>query len=160
MTQIVFSGAKVRFSWGSRKFFSWKLKSLQEFFAQPLVGCPEILIFNRKPHSMATFTTFEEIDAWKRGHHVALEIYRITNTAFMSRDFGLKDQMRRSAVSITSNIAEGFDRRGNKEFGYFLNVSKGSSSELRSQVILAKDLGYMIELNKMIGGLMKYLQNH
>lgn len=121
---------------------------------------------------MATFTTFEEIDAWKRGHHVALEIYKITNMPCMSKDFGLKDQMRRSAISITSNIAEGFDRRGNREFSYFLNVSKGSSSELRSQIILAKDLGYigesqfrvlnqeLVELNKMIGGLMKYLQNH
>jgi four helix bundle protein len=120
---------------------------------------------------MATFTTFEDIEAWKRGHRIAIEIYRITNTSGLKRDFGLRDQLQRSAVSVTSNIAEGFDRQGNKEFARFLRMSKGSSSELRSQVILAKDLGYLeeekfrllnqelIELNKMIGGLIKYLQS-
>jgi four helix bundle protein len=119
---------------------------------------------------MATFTTFEDIEVWKKGHQVALEIYRVTDLPGLKKDFSMKDQMRRSAVSITSNIAEGFDREGNKEFVRFLRMSKGSSAELRSQVILAKDLQYidtenfeqlnqqLIEVNKMIGGLIKYLR--
>ncbi len=119
---------------------------------------------------MATFTTFEDIQVWKRGHETALKIYQLSNTTELDKDFGLKNQMRRSAVSITSNIAEGFDRNNNKEFIYFLRIAKASSSELRSQLLLARDLNYidendfsalnreLIEIGKMLTGLMVYLR--
>lgn len=119
---------------------------------------------------MATFKTFEDIEVWKRGHQVVLDIYHLSNTTKLNRDFGLRDQMRRSAVSITSNIAEGFDRNSNKEFAYFLNISKASASELRSQILIAKDLNYihsedairlnleLIELRRMLTSLMYYLK--
>jgi four helix bundle protein len=120
---------------------------------------------------MATFTTFEEISAWKKAHESVLKIYKLTNETKLKRDFGLKDQMRRAAVSITSNIAEGHDRGTKNQFVYFLNVSRGSCSELRSQLILAKDLNYievtdceklkqdLMEVSRMIMGLIKYLKS-
>lgn len=119
---------------------------------------------------MATFTKFEEIEAWKRAHLAVVLVYKLSNTTALNKDFALRDQMRRAAISVTSNIAEGHDRGTIKEFIYFLNVSKGSCSELVSQVILAKDLEYiskedyiilykeLTEVGKMIGGLIKYLR--
>ena len=119
---------------------------------------------------MGTFNCFEEIKAWQKAHNTTLEIYRLTNETNLKSDFGLKDQMRRASISIGSNIAEGFERNSNKQFIYFLNVSKASSAELRSQLLLAKDLNYiteneyinsrtqLLELNKMISGLMNYLK--
>jgi len=120
---------------------------------------------------MATFTTFEEIHAWKKAHESVLTIYKLTNESKLQNDFGLKDQMRRSAVSITSNIAEGHDRGSKNQFIYFLNVSRASCAELRSQLILAKDLNYieipqyeklktdLMEVSRMIMGLIKYLKS-
>ncbi len=119
---------------------------------------------------MPTFNGFEEINAWKKAHQTCIAIYEITNDTALKRDFGLRDQMRRAAVSITSNIAEGHDRGSAAQFIYFLNVSRGSCAEVRSQLILAKDLNYittndllvinqgLIEINKMIAGLIKYLK--
>lgn len=119
---------------------------------------------------MATFTKFEDIDAWKRAHQAVVLVYQLSNSTALNKDFALRDQMRRAAISITSNIAEGHDRGTKKEFVYFLNVSKASCSELVSQVILAKDLEYitqedydklykeLTEVGKMIGGLIKYLK--
>lgn len=120
---------------------------------------------------MATFTTFEDIQAWKKAHESVLTIYKLTNESALKNDFGLKDQMRRSAVSITSNIAEGNDRGSKNQFIYFLNVSRASCAELRSQLILAKDLNYietpeyeklktdLMEVSRMIMGLIKYLKS-
>lgn len=118
---------------------------------------------------MSNFKTFEDLEVWKKAHIAVMEIYKMTNNDFLSKDYALKDQMRRAAISITSNIAEGHERKSNKEFLYFLNVAKASSSELRSQLILARDLEYitpfvhdlskdsLVEVNKMLAGLMKYL---
>lgn len=118
---------------------------------------------------MSNFKTFEDLEVWKKAHIAVIEIYKMTNNDFLSKDYALKDQMRRAAISITSNIAEGHERKSNKEFLYFLNVAKASSSELRSQLILARDLKYitpivhdlskdsLVEVNKMLAGLMKYL---
>ena len=92
---------------------------------------------------MATFNSFEDIIAWKKAHQSAISIYKLTNETELKRDFGLKDQMRRAAVSVTSNIAEGHDRGTKNQFIYFLNVSRGSNAELRSQVLLSRDLGYI-----------------
>lgn len=120
---------------------------------------------------MATFNSFEEINAWKKAHQSVIAIYKLTNETELKRDFGLKDQMRRAAVSVTSNIAEGHDRGTKNQFVYFLNVSRGSCAELRSQLILSRDLGYinsddcekiksdLIEVSKMIMGLIKYLKS-
>lgn len=120
---------------------------------------------------MATFNSFEDINAWKKAHQSAITIYKLTNETELKRDYGLKDQMRRAAVSVTSNIAEGHERGSKNQFVYFLNVSRGSCAELRSQLILSRDLGYisfeaceklktdLIEVSKMIMGLIKYLQS-
>ena len=121
---------------------------------------------------MATYNSFTELPVWQKSHAIALEIYQISKNSEFSSDFSLKDQIRRSAVSISSNIAEGHDRASKKEYCYFLNVAKGSSAELRSQLFLAKDLNYVngnqflqldseiASLNKMLGGFIKYLKQY
>ncbi len=118
---------------------------------------------------MATIEKFEDIEAWKRAREVTKKIYEISSSGEFSRDFSLKDQMRRSSVSIMSNIAEGFERDGNREFVNFLSIAKGSCGEARSQLYVALDQNYVtpIEFNwtynhlnetgRMIGGLMNYL---
>src|SRR4051812_37921491 len=92
---------------------------------------------------MSTFKSFQEIQAWQTAHAMALQIYRISNETLLYKDFGLKDQMRRCAVSVSSNIAEGFERGGKREFKRYLVIAKSSNTELRSQLILTKDLGYI-----------------
>lgn len=119
---------------------------------------------------MNDFKTFEDLLLWQKAHQAILHLYKLTEGEVFSRDFALKNQMRRAAISISSNIAEGHDRKSNKEFCHFLTISKASSSELRSQLILAKDLNYisereflqlkqnLIEVNKMAAGLIRYLE--
>ncbi len=119
---------------------------------------------------MATFKTFEEIECWKKARELTREIYEITNKPAFSRDFGLKDQIRRAAVSIMSNIAEGYDRSGTAEFVHFLAIAKGSAAEVRCQLYVAADQGYIhkdhfaqlnslaAETARMLSGLMKYLR--
>ncbi len=119
---------------------------------------------------MNRFNTLEDILLWKKAHQAILHLYKLTEGELFSRDFALKNQMRRAAISISSNIAEGLDRKSNKEFCHFPTISKASSSELRSQLILAKDLNYvwereflqlkqnLIEINKMAAGLIRYLE--
>ena len=85
---------------------------------------------------------FEDLEIWKEGMRLATKIY---DALEMCRDFGLRDQMQRSAVSIPSNIAKGYDRGTNKEFVYFLNVAKGSCAELRTQIYLAQHTGIISE---------------
>lgn len=83
---------------------------------------------------------FENIIAWQKAKELAISIYKELES---SKDFGFKDQMQRASISIMNNIAEGFERRSNKEFSYFLFVAKGSCGEVRSMLLLA------IELNKI-----------
>ena len=94
---------------------------------------------------MATFKTFEEINAWRNGRALVNDVYAMTGHGAFAKDFGLRDQIQRAAVSICSNIAEGFERRGNKEFIKFLWIAKGSAAEVASQLYHAKDLGYISE---------------
>jgi four helix bundle protein len=118
---------------------------------------------------MAGFDRFEDIEAWRRARELTKEIYVLTSAGSFSRDFGLIDQMRSAAVSIMSNIAEGFGRGGNREFVQFLWVAKGSASELQAQCYVALDAGYIDqlqfqtclarceEISKMLAGLIAYL---
>lgn len=81
---------------------------------------------------------FEDLEVWKEGMRLAVSVYRAMES---SRDFALRDQMRRAAVSIPSNIAEGYERGSNREYIQFLNYSRGSSGELRTQLYLATAVG-------------------
>lgn len=95
---------------------------------------------------MAAITKFEEIESWKKGRELCRRLYELTVQGPFSRDFGLRDQMRRAAVSIVSNIAEGFERdSGDRDFRHFLGLAKGSAGELRSQLYIALDAGYLTE---------------
>src|SRR5205807_9337640 len=86
---------------------------------------------------------FEDIIAWQKARELAREVYRHAKLAPFSKDFGLRDQIPRAAVSTMSNIAEGFERGGDKEFIQFLSPSKGSCGEVRSQLYVALDQQYI-----------------
>ncbi|MDD3774033.1 MAG: four helix bundle protein [Patescibacteria group bacterium] len=87
-------------------------------------------------------TSFTDLEVWKLGHELVLEIYRITKSFPKSEIYGLTNQMRRASVSITSNIAEGFGRKGYKEKIQFYYHSIGSLIEIKNQILIAKDLKY------------------
>jgi len=119
---------------------------------------------------MATLNRFEDVEAWKKARELTRRVYLVTKSGPFSRDFGLKDQIRRAAVSVMSNIAEGFERGGTREFRHFLVMAKGSSGEVKSQLYVAMDAelisqeqfqefyGLATEVGRMIGGFMKYLE--
>ncbi|MBI1369526.1 MAG: four helix bundle protein [Planctomycetes bacterium] len=119
---------------------------------------------------MATFSRFEDIEAWQKTRGLVSSIYAATRQDVFSRDFGLRDQIRRAAVSVLSNIAEGFERDGNKEFIQFLAIAKGSLGEIKSQLCVAMDQQYIQkaefdhlyktagEISRMIAGLITYLR--
>lgn len=86
---------------------------------------------------------FEELVAWQKARELTKDIYSITKAGSFAKDFGLRDQICRAAVSIGSNIAEGFDRGNNREFVVFLGIAKGSAAEVRSQLYVALDVGYV-----------------
>ncbi|MGB0789127.1 MAG: four helix bundle protein [Marinirhabdus sp.] len=121
---------------------------------------------------MAKFNSFEEIKSWEKARELNKEIYRITNqNNSFSKDFGLRDQIRKSSISISSNIAEGFERGSTKDFLCFLYIAKASAGEFRSQLYLSFDLKYLREeefknlsfraneVSKLISGLIKYLHS-
>ena len=111
---------------------------------------------------MAAFKTFEEINAWQNARVLVKNVYAMTGSGDFGKDYGLKDQIQRAAISICSNIAEGFERRGNKEFINFLWIAKGSAAEVCSQLYNARDLGYISDeqfksihdSTKQIGGML------
>ena len=94
---------------------------------------------------MAGFAKVEEMAVWRHARAFVSEVYAATRSAPFCRDFGLRDQIQRATVSIGSNIAEGFERQGNKEFVRFLWIAKGSAAEVTTQLYFAKDLGYINE---------------
>lgn len=110
---------------------------------------------------------FEDLIAWQKARELTKEIYRITKTGEFSKDFGLRDQIRRASVSIMANLAEGFERGKLTEFHQFISISKASCAEVRSQLYVAWDAGYIEkeeftflmlkarEAGKVIGGLRK-----
>jgi len=120
---------------------------------------------------MGKIDCFEEIIAWQKARELCKEIYTITSSINFSRDYSLRDQIRRASVSVSSNIAEGFERQGKIEFIRFLTIAKASCGEVRSQLYLAFDLKYLseeefnklknqcIETSKTIGGLISYLKS-
>lgn len=108
---------------------------------------------------------FEDLVAWQKARQLTAEIYRMSSAGELSRDYGLRDQIRRAAVSVMSNIAEGFDRASRNEFHQYLVIAKGSCAEVRSQLYVALDAGYIdqmtfdnisnitVEVSRIIGGL-------
>ena len=119
---------------------------------------------------MATARSFEELEIWKKARVFANKIYDLTAEGSFAKDYSLKDQINRSAGSVMDNIAEGFERGGNREFITFLSYSKGSAGETRSQLYRAFDRKHIDEntfeelrdeallISKMISTFMTYLQ--
>lgn len=119
---------------------------------------------------MATFTRFEDIEGWKKARDLTREVYSVSGKGRFGTDYGLRDQIRRAAVSVMSNIAEGLERWGSGEFLQFLSMAKGSTGEVRAQLHVALDQGYIDENEfarvnslaeetaKLIAGLMNYLR--
>jgi len=88
---------------------------------------------------------FEDLIAWQKARVLTAEIYRVTRVEPFASDYGLRNQIQRSAVSAMSNIAEGFERGKRGEFHQFLSIAKASCAEVRSQLNVAKDIGYINE---------------
>ncbi|MEL6443615.1 MAG: four helix bundle protein [Bacteroidota bacterium] len=120
---------------------------------------------------MATFTSFEDIQAWQLARALTRRVCALTQSGAFARDYDLVRQMRRASVSVMSNIAEGFERRSRKEFHQFLSIARGSAGELRAQCYAALDADYIDsktfdELNgearriaRMLNGLMRHLRS-
>ncbi len=88
-------------------------------------------------------TNFEQLDVWKMSHKLTLDVYKYTRSLPDDEKYGLISQMRRSAVSVPANIAEGFKRRGNKDKVRFYNIAQGSLEELKYYFILCRDLNFI-----------------
>jgi four helix bundle protein len=93
--------------------------------------------------SASNHNTFESLRVWHEARQLTARVYKVTRVSGLASDFGLCDQLRRSAVSVMSNIAEGHERGSNPEFRRFLGIAKGSCGELRSQLYTAEDVGYL-----------------
>lgn len=89
--------------------------------------------------------TFTDLNAWKEAHKLVLMVYKTTKDFPKEEIFGLINQMRRAAVSITSNIAEGFSRQSYSEKAHFYSIAQGSNTELQNQLLITKDVGYLNE---------------
>lgn len=120
---------------------------------------------------MSKIEKVEDLISWQKSKDLTIEIYKITKNSSFSKDFGLCNQIQRAAVSIPSNIAEGFGRGGNIEFLQFLSIAKGSLYELKTQLVIANEIGYLDdeiftkisneidEVGKMLTSFMNYLSN-
>lgn len=120
---------------------------------------------------MAGFSRFEDIVSWRKSRIATRKIFENTSSEKFSKDFGIRDQIRRSSVSIMANIAKGQGRKSDKEFANFLNFAHGSVAETQSHLYIALDLNYidqtdfkktyslLDEVAKMTMGLMKHLQS-
>jgi four helix bundle protein len=119
---------------------------------------------------MSVAKRFEDLDVWVAAKDASVMIYKITENESLRKDFGLKDQIRRASISVISNIAEGFERNGNKEFIQFLSIAKGSAGEVRAQLYIIKELDFINEdefillnekitqVSKMLSGFINYLK--
>lgn len=120
---------------------------------------------------MGNTKQFEDLDVWQKAKEFSVHIYSLTKGNSFDRDFSFRDQLRRASISIISNIAEGFERNGNKEFIQFLSIAKGSAGEIRAQLEVAKSLGYIVDadhielkkeivaISKMLAGFINYLKD-
>jgi four helix bundle protein len=120
---------------------------------------------------MAHYTAFEDLPIWQQAREICKDVYALTSKGSFARDFSLKDQINRSSGSCMDNIAEGFERDGNKEFKQFLAISKGSIGETRSQLYRALDRAHITQEefdlvfykckneSRDIGSFMRYLRD-
>lgn len=118
---------------------------------------------------MAKIERFEEIKAWQLAKDLVTTVYRSSENGQFAKDYSLRDQIRRAAVSVMSNIAEGFERGSDKDFQRFLYMAKGSAGEVRSHLFVAKELGYLTaedfsvlrskaeDVSKSLSGFITYL---
>jgi len=121
---------------------------------------------------MPTIERFEEIRSWQKGRELCSLVYDVSSTGSFSRDFGLRNQMRRASVSVISNIAEGFEHQNNRTFVRYLYIAKGSCGEVRAQAYVALDQGCIAqstfdelstlatEISRLIAGFIAYLSQH
>lgn len=121
---------------------------------------------------MGKIEKFEDILAWQKSMSLCNEVYALTFNEKITKDFALREQIRKSAISIPSNIAEGFERGSNIQFKYFLTIAKASAGELRTQLYIAKNLNYITEkefesilnecsnVSKLISKFVTYLKNN
>jgi len=122
-------------------------------------------------YTMSRIDKFEDLKAWRKSREVVQEIYKVCNGSNgFKKDFALSNQIQRAAISIMSNIAEGFGRSSDKELANFLNIAKGSICEVQSQLYIALDLGYidkqkfeelynfLSEIGKLLTNFRKYLR--
>ncbi len=124
-----------------------------------------------REETKSTIKNFVDLEAWKQSKKLAVDIYTLTKKFPKEEMFGLVSQMRRAAVSVPSNIAEGFSREFPKEKTQFYAIAKGSLTELHTQVLIARDVGYLSasecgtlgsnieQTNKLLTGLLKYTRN-
>jgi four helix bundle protein len=120
---------------------------------------------------MAKIERFEDIEAWKKARELTKIIYEVTAQGKIATDFPLRDQLRRASISIMANIAEGFEREGNKEFRQFLAQAKGSAGEVKSLLYVALDagltssehfqriIGLADETSRLLAGFLRYLKS-
>jgi four helix bundle protein len=117
---------------------------------------------------MGTIERFEDLIVWQKAKELTIMVYEKFKN---NRDFGFRDQIQRASLSIMNNIAEGFERKGNKEYSRFLYISKGSAAEVRSMLHIAQDLNYLSgeqknrmlflseEISKILAGLIKKVES-
>jgi four helix bundle protein len=121
---------------------------------------------------MATICQFEDIRAWQKARELVREIYKICASTRLGKDFDLRNQICGAAVSATSNIAEGFSRNSSKEFAHFLDIARGSCSEVKSLLYVAVDVEYLSQpdferlsalatsVAPLVAGITSYLRTH
>ena len=119
---------------------------------------------------MAKIERFEDMLSWQKARELTRQVYGVSKKGMFSKDFELRGQMRSASISIMSNISEGFERGGDKEFLQFLSTAKGSCGEVRSQLYVALDESYVtpvefqqlydrsVDVSRLISGFMGYLR--
>src|SRR5947207_2588070 len=135
------------------------------------IGFEHSFVCDEWSFEMATIESFEELDSWKEARELARVIYKQTSKREFSRDFALKDQLRRAIISVISNLAEGFERESNLDKLRFYGFAKASAGEVRAQCYIALDQGYLatpdfaqmklsvIKVSNLIAGMMRYLKS-